>query len=112
MLMNSFEEAAPDLTSVSGKPQMEATILAAPTGPAGDRFRQTAEALLPGIGFIPAAQSDDIAFVREYPLLPLAELPQLAPHAREAYAQQLSAENNPHTRGDVPWQPAETPVIV
>jgi eukaryotic-like serine/threonine-protein kinase len=112
MLMNSFEEAAPDLTSVSGKPQMEATILAAPTGPAGDRFRQTAEALLPGIGFIPATLSDDIAFVREYPLLPLAELPQLAPHAREAYAQQLAAENNPHTRGDVPWVPADAPATV
>ncbi len=111
MLMNSFEEAAPDLTSMSGKPQMEATILAAPAGPAGERFRQTAEALLPGIGFIPAALPDEIAFVREYPLLPLAELPQLAPHAREAYAQQVANDNNPHTRGDVPWAPAESSAI-
>ncbi len=112
MLMNSFEQAAPDLTSVSGKPQMEATILAAPAGPAGDRFRQTAEALLPGIGFIPAELPDEIAFVREYPLLPLAELPQMAAHARDAYAQQMAADNNPHTRGDVPWAPAETPATV
>lgn len=107
MLMNSFEEAAPDLTSVSGKPQMEATILAVPDGPDGDRFRQTVDALLPGIGFIPATLDDDIVFVREYPLLPLAELPQLAAHAREAYRQQLAAENNPHTRSDLPWVPAD-----
>lgn len=103
MLMNSFEEAAPDLTSVSGKPQMEATILVVPDGPEGDRFRQMVDTLLPGIGFIPASQSDDIAFIREYPLLPLAELPQMAAHAREAYRQQLAMDNNPHTRGDLPW---------
>jgi serine/threonine protein kinase len=107
MLMTSFEEAAPDLTSLSGKPQMEATILAAPPGPDGERFRQTVDALLPGIGFIPAALVDEIAFVREYPLLPLDELPHLAPDAHEAYRQQLAADQNPHTRGDVPWMPPE-----
>lgn len=112
MLMTSFEEAAPDLTSVSGKPQMEATILAVPPGPDGDKFRQTVDALLPGIGFIPAAMSDDIVFVREYPLLPLAELPQLAAPAREAYRQQVAADNNPHTRSDLPWMPAEAAMPV
>ena len=107
MLMNSFEDAAPDLTSLSGKPQMEATILAAPAGPDGDRFRQTVDANLPGIGFIPAVLPDEIAFVREYPLLPLDELPHLAADAQDAYRQQLAADHNPHTRGDVPWMPPE-----
>ncbi|QEL13622.1 tubulin-like doman-containing protein [Limnoglobus roseus] len=108
MLVNSFEESAPDLTSISGKPQMEATILAVPLGPDGDRFRQTVESLLPGIGFIPAPLPDDIVFVREYPLLPLAELPQLAAYGREAYQQQLATEINPHTRTDLPWSPQES----
>jgi serine/threonine protein kinase len=107
MLMNSFEEAAPDLTSISGKPQMEATILAAPPGPDGDRFRKVVDSLLPGIGFIPAPLPDDIVFIREYPLLPLHELPQLADFGREAYQQQLAGDMNPHTRSDLPWMPAE-----
>ncbi len=109
MLIQAFEGAAPDLTSVSGKPQMEATILACPLGPNGDRFRDLVEATLPGIGFIPAVLSDDIAFIREYPLLPLNEVPQLAGHAREAYAAQLAAENSPHTRTDITWPSVGTP---
>ena len=109
MLIQAFEGAAPDLTSVSGKPQMEATILACPLGPNGDRFRDLVEATLPGIGFIPAVLSDDIAFIREYPLLPLNEVPQLAGHAREAYAAQLAAESSPHTRTDITWPSVGTP---
>ena len=109
MLIQAFEGAAPDLTSVSGKPQMEATILACPLGPDGDRFRDLVEATLPGIGFIPAVLSDDIAFIREYPLLPLNEVPQLAGHAREAYAAQLATENSPHTRTDITWPSVGTP---
>ena len=109
MLIQAFEGAAPDVTSVSGKAQMEATILACPLGPNGDRFRDLVEATLPGIGFIPAVLSDDIAFIREYPLLPLNEVPQLAGHAREAYAAQLAAESSPHTRTDIAWPSVGTP---
>ena len=78
---------------------------------AGSRaaFRDLVEATLPGIGFIPAVLSDDIAFIREYPLLPLSEVPQLAGHAREAYAAQLAAESSPHTRTDITWPSVGTP---
>ncbi len=103
LLMSSFEEAAPDLTSISGKPQMEATILALPPGPEGERFRQLVDTVLSGVGFIPAANPDDILFIREYPLLPLVELPQMATLSREAYDLQMANDTNPHTRSDLPW---------
>ncbi|CAN5355985.1 hypothetical protein BH11PLA2_BH11PLA2_19880 [soil metagenome] len=102
LLHQAFEESAPDITSMAGRPQTEATILACPTGPDGERFRGLIQSLLPDVGFIPAALSDDIVFLREYPLLPLSEVPQLAQLARESYEHQL-AEFSPHTRGDVPW---------
>ena len=48
--------------------------------------------LLPEESIIPATLADDIVFLREYPLLPLAEVPQLGSLAREAYDQQLAGE--------------------
>jgi hypothetical protein len=103
MLAQAFEGAAPDLTAASGRPQTEAPILAAPAGPDGDRFRAEAEAALPGAELIPAPLPDDIVFVREYPLLPLHDLPHLTGYAREAYEAQLATGDSPHARADIPW---------
>ena len=103
MVTRAFEAAAPDLAAAVGTRPMEASILACPSGPDGDQFRAFAEQALPEVQFIPAPLPDDITFFREYPLLPLADLPQLGPHAREAYEAQLQSEHAPHARADVPW---------
>src|SRR5205085_5477075 len=70
MLTRAFESALPDLVAVSGRRPMEASILACPTGPDGDRFRKLCEQTLPEVAFIPAPLPDDITFYREYPLVP------------------------------------------
>jgi serine/threonine protein kinase len=103
MVMQAYEGASPDLTGLSGKSQLEATILACPAGPEGARFRRLVEATVPGVQLIPASLPDDITFFREYPLLPLTDLPQLGPHARSAYDAAAQTDQSPHSRGDVAW---------
>ncbi|MGL4420093.1 MAG: hypothetical protein ACRCZF_05465, partial [Gemmataceae bacterium] len=104
MLLNTFEEAAPDLTSLSGKPQTEATILACPAGVDGDRFRQLVLSAIPDVEMIPATIPDDIALIREYPLLPLVELPQFGHNALEAFQQYTRNDQTLHTRTDIAWE--------
>ena len=103
-LEEAFDEAAPDLTTISGAAPAEATILAAPPGESGDRLRQFVSAQLEGVEFIPAPLTSDVMLYREYPLLELANLPQLADHAREAYASRCGGDQPPHARADIPWQ--------
>jgi eukaryotic-like serine/threonine-protein kinase len=105
MIGEAFEDASPDLTSTSGRPQTEMTILACPVGPDGDRFRLMMQQLMPNEMFLPAALPDDIVFQREYPLLPMTELPQLSSYAQDAYLAQLSTEISPHARVDISWNP-------
>jgi hypothetical protein len=104
MVTRAFEAALPDLAAVSGRRPMEANILACPTGADGERFRSFCEQTLPEVNFIPAPLPDDITFLREYPLVPLAELPQLGPSARDAYDIQMHSDQSPHSRVDVPWR--------
>jgi hypothetical protein len=104
----AFDAAGPDLTTISGKAPAEATLLAAPASPAGDRFREFVAEHLPRIEFVPAALPAGIAFFREYPVLPLGGLPQLAAHAKSAFDAQ-APNGTPHCRGDVPWQTPTAP---
>jgi hypothetical protein len=103
MVLQAYEGASPDLTGLSGKSQLEATILACPVGPEGARFRRLVETSIPGVQLIPAPLPDDITFFREYPLLPLTDLPQLGPHARGAYDAAAQTDQSPHSRGDIAW---------
>jgi hypothetical protein len=107
-LAAAFDGAGPDVTTISGKAPAEATLLAAPASPAGDQFRAYVAEHLPGIEFVPAALPAEVAFFREYPVLPMAGLPQLAAHAKGAFDAQ-SANGTPHSRSDVTWQPPTTP---
>ena len=106
LLAEAFEEAGPDLAGLSAKPTEEAIILAAPTGAEGTRLRTVVAQAMPGVDFTPAPLPDDICFYREYPRLELTALPQLGEVARDAYHQMTAADHAPHSRADVPWQPA------
>jgi eukaryotic-like serine/threonine-protein kinase len=104
LIGEAFDAAMPDLPGGGPKPE-EATVLAAPPGPDGDRFREVVADALPGVEFTPAPLPDDITFYREYPRLELAALPQLGQYGREALAALQAAEHPPHARADVPWAP-------
>ena len=80
----------------------ELCVLAAPPGPAGDRFRELARPRLPEVEVLPAVSEDDILFYREVSNLPLADLEQLGSAGQDAYRQMSAAEDfTPHTRIDV-----------
>jgi eukaryotic-like serine/threonine-protein kinase len=99
---NFFDEAEPELAPGKASSTSEICILAAPPGPAGDRFGALARAALPEIEVLSAAAEDDILFYREISNLPLAELEQLGSVGQDAYRQMIAAEDfTPHTRIDV-----------
>jgi hypothetical protein len=102
-LAETVAAATPGLTPQSGRPAAEVVVLASPTGPDGDRFRAMVETAAPDVVVLPAPLPDDIAVIREYPQVPVADLPQTGPHAREAYETQLRTDRPPHTRSDVTW---------
>jgi hypothetical protein len=101
-----FEEAAPALKGGRTAQQAELCILAAPPGPAGERFRDLARAAMADKELTPAASSADIVFYREVQLS-LTALEQLGPLAQEAYQQIAAAQHcSPHSRADITdWRP-------
>ncbi|MGL6074617.1 MAG: tubulin-like doman-containing protein [Fimbriiglobus sp.] len=103
MLRDAFEESASDITTLSGERPLEFTILALPSSPAAEQVKQLLQAITEGVEYIPANVSDDIIFIREYPRLEIARLPQTAAHAREAFEQQATPENPLVSRGDIRW---------
>ncbi|MBA4191269.1 MAG: hypothetical protein C0467_25080 [Planctomycetaceae bacterium] len=103
LLAEAFEGAAPELLSKSGS-HYEVNVLGVPAGPAGDELRELAGNALPGIDLTPAVLPDDICFYREYPQIPLASLPQLGEHAKEAYQHMTTGDHPPHARIDIHWQ--------
>ena len=109
LLADAFDHAKPSVEVPKNPPPMEATLLAAPAGPTGDLLRRLAAEANPGIEFIPAELTDALVVLREYPRLPLADLPQLGPAAREAYQARLAAGSCPHARADITWVPPVRP---
>ncbi len=107
LIGEAYGEAAPDLTTAKpgGEKPYEISILAAPTGPAGDQLRDLAARVLPGVDLTPAPLPEDICFYREYPQLEIAELPQLGEFGQEAYQQMATTDHPPHSRVDITWQP-------
>ncbi|MFO0797235.1 MAG: tubulin-like doman-containing protein [Gemmataceae bacterium] len=105
LIAEAFDGAAPDLPGTGGVRPEEVTVLAAPPGPDGDRFRKVVAEAIPSVEFTAAPLADDIAFYREYPRVELAALPQLGQYGREALALLQSGDHPPHTRGDVVWTP-------
>jgi hypothetical protein len=109
LIAEAFDEAGPEVTGLSGVAQDEITVVGAPPGPGGDRFRLVVAQALPTVEFESAPLPDDIAFYREYPRLDLADLPHLGDHAKDAYFGLSTADHPPHSRTDIPWQPAGLP---
>ncbi len=98
----AFDEAAPELTARGG----EVCLLVVPPGPAGTRFRALARQALPDVVLVGVVGGDDIVFYREGAQLRLADLEQLGPVAREAYAQLRRRQHfTPHSRVDIPFTP-------
>ncbi|MGL6096252.1 MAG: hypothetical protein ACRC7O_10715, partial [Fimbriiglobus sp.] len=104
----AFEAAAPPIT-FAGDPPPELAVLAVPSGAAGAMVREVAADVCPGVGFVPAVMAEDLVFYREYPQVPLAELPAFGGDVRDAYVAQLGADFPPHARTDVPWPTATKP---
>ncbi|MCI0702106.1 MAG: protein kinase [Planctomycetia bacterium] len=104
LVAEGFDKATPDLTTIAGAKPYEFTVLGAPITEAGEQLMKLARSVLPGIETTAAPLPEDICFYREYPQLPLVDLPQLGSPAFEAY-QNMGSENPPHTRTDITWQP-------
>jgi serine/threonine protein kinase len=94
----AYDEAAPELVSRGS----EVCVLMVPPGPAGDRFGEAARRVLAEVPFVGVVGGDDVLFYREAVGVPFAELSQLGPLAREAYAQLKGREHfTPHSRTDI-----------
>jgi serine/threonine protein kinase len=108
-LAGAFDEARPELAPPRHGGAEELCILAVPPGREGEHFRSLVESALPDTPMRLAGSADDVVFYRELPRLPLDELPQLGPAAREVYEQVLASEPlGPHSRGDIPaWRAAQ-----
>lgn len=103
LLTEAFGEAVPDLTPTGPRP-FEMIVVAAPPGADGDKLQELVKQSLPDAEITAAPLPDDICFYREFPQVPLTDLPQLGGHAREAY-QQMGGDHPAHARTDVPWSP-------
>jgi hypothetical protein len=106
-LSEAFDLAAPELTSISGAAPAETTILALPADETGEKLRAFFSQKLEGVEFIPAPIETDIVICREYPLLEIALLPQMAGHAFDAYAMRIDGDHPPHARYDIGWKPVD-----
>src|SRR5262249_13126482 len=105
-----YDEAAPELLADDHSPREtplvgELCVLATPTDPGSMRFRELAQQALPDTEVVLAGSSDDIVFYRERTTLPVDDLEQFGPVAREAYFQMTASDNfTPHTRIDVDFR--------
>ncbi|QJW95584.1 tubulin-like doman-containing protein [Frigoriglobus tundricola] len=102
LLAEALDEAMPDLKPAGARPY-EMVVMGVPPGPDGERLVGLVRTALPDLEMTAAPLPDDICFYREYPQVPLGDLPQLGASAREAYAQ-MGNDHPAHARVDVPWQ--------
>jgi hypothetical protein len=108
-LARYFDEAAPELSEGrsprGGPPVRELVLLAAPEGPSSERLQALVATALPAVEVQPAGSAADVLLYRERVNLPLADLDQLGPVARDAYRQMTATENfTPHSRCDIDFE--------
>ncbi|MFO0811317.1 MAG: tubulin-like doman-containing protein [Gemmataceae bacterium] len=102
-LAAAFGDAEPELQPSKPNRDAEVCIFATPAGDFGDNLQVLAAEAMPDATLLPADSRDDVVVYRELRLLPLAELPQLGPTAREAYESLCGSETPPHARADIAW---------
>jgi hypothetical protein len=101
---SAFEQAKPALGSARGA-ATELSVISVPAGPEGAQFAAIVEEALPDQRLMVVGGTDDIIFHREVQGLEPADLPQVGPFAREAFAQITQADQvSPHARQDVTWR--------
>jgi hypothetical protein len=102
-LASAFDAAAPDSPgSKSGPVSGEVCVLLAPATPGGERLKALAGQAVPDVPWVHARGGDEIIIYREAPQLAIADVPQFAPTAQEAYAQMTAVEHfTPHSRIDI-----------
>lgn len=110
VLEEAYTAAAPGITP-RAKPQVEATILAAPDGAAGDQLRRLMGEANPDVEFIPATLPDDLVVYREFPRVAVGDLAQLGDLPRAAYDAAAGTDKPPHARVDVPWAAPARPGV-
>ncbi len=106
LLAEAFDEACPEMITVSGEKPYSINVLGVPPSEAGERMRNVVSSALPNVEVTAAPLPDDICFYREYPQIELADLPQLGELARDAYLQ-MNNDHPPHARVDVSWLASE-----
>jgi hypothetical protein len=112
-----FDQAAPGLTDKGGAGAPEVCVLATPSSPSGEQFRDLTRLAMAQAGSASGEElavidsAEDILFYRERPRVMLGDLEQLGPVAYEAYRQVAAIENlTPHSRGDIlEWRSAGSP---
>ena len=102
MLHEAYDEAGPDLIPTGTSKPYEMVVLGVPPGPDGDKLAALTRTAMPDLELTSAPLPDDICFYREFPQVPLTDLPQLGGAAREAYLQ-MGSDHPAHARTDVPW---------
>jgi hypothetical protein len=102
-LATAFSAAAPHSPGRKLSPGgNEVCLLLVPATPAGERLKALAAQAVPHVPWVYAHGGDEIIIYREAPRLAIADLPQLAATAEEAYAQMSAVEHfTPHCRMDI-----------
>jgi hypothetical protein len=103
LLAEALDESAPDLIPLGNPRPYEMTVLGVPPGPEGERLLTMVREMVPDMELTTAPLPDDICFYREFPQVPLTDLPQLAGAARDACAL-MGGDHPAHARTDVAWQ--------
>ncbi|MFO0936196.1 MAG: tubulin-like doman-containing protein [Gemmataceae bacterium] len=106
MLATAFQESMPNLVGPGPWSKNEITLVATPPNP---KVRQLAHSVLMNQPAIAVDSRDELAYIREYPSVPLAALPQLGPSWEASYLAACEVTlGNPHCRGDVAkWVPID-----
>jgi hypothetical protein len=102
LLGEAYSGAAPLLVPTGGVRPYEMVVLGVPPGAEGDRLVAMGRSAMPHVEMVAAPLPEDICFYREYPQVPLTDLPQMGGPARDAYLQ-MGTAHPPHTRADVAW---------
>jgi hypothetical protein len=111
VIEQTYQEAEPTLVTSGPWASGEVAVVGCPAGPGGEPLRELARRAIPVPGLPVADLRDELIFYREWPVVPLAALPQLGVAAAEAYhSLQDGQQCTAHARLDVTtWKEVDAP---